>query len=420
MARRCVQFPGSPPGCDDAARWTHEVDLAAVEFADARRIAPGWWVRGRAFLPSIEPSVPLRLIDAPLGWPAMDSRPHEVQELRSVGFLMGSLERVEVGPLQVIYGSDTDAEQMQELASRLSHALQRLPFDLGSPPVLIISAGTSNSRAAQHVDGALGLWGRFTDAEVFEELLQVWLRPAPIWLAGGLARVLRVFALGNNQDGRFEVERWYREHRASPPRRPLRESVGLSGGLAGALALFCADLALQRNGSSLIETLEDVELRSSEAVLQSLGDADALAAQRLRAQLEFRGVIDIMACLEPAGLQLVATVAPRIEGVHASRVLQANLRGDPPVVAARTRRFREGDQVVRVRGMPIASTSELSEALRGLKPREAFAVTVQRGEDLARVWLRLPRLPDEIPKRVVYFFEATEEGRSPTISFAPQ
>lgn len=222
----------------------------------------------------------------------------------------------------------------------------------------------------------------------------------PRWLRRGMGRygawlLAADLRRATPNDALHVLARAYERHRAAAQRRPIADGDDADG---GALALFCADLALRRAGSSLAEALAP----SPERFVERLADAHPEVARTLAARVAFRGVIDLDGCARPFGLRLVALRTNRLGPESRAQLFEGALVEGLVVRRAPAEgRLRAGDVLVRLGEVPIFADEDVDLALVGLEPGHRIASTWARGERLVRVSLPVPFGPTALGVRFV-------------------
>lgn len=303
------------------------------------------------------------------------------------------------------------------------------PNDLAPTPE---SRLESYERAAVAIEAWLGeprqrlLWSDDGDAGIpivqdapLPALIRAWLAGGPEWWTRGVSDYLAM--LIEHQAGALPSELAYDElldrytrHRHHPGESPST-AEGDAAADVGALVAFCVDVELRTQSTSLVEALR----QSGEGPLAP----DALQARIARAHPEIaarhagraarRGVIELDGCLRRGGLKLIAHHVPIVDPARLVRVGAL----DPETAEVRQRGpgpLRPGDVIRNVRGHAVRRAWDIVFYLRDLGGRHRFSVSVQRGEETIRTWLRMVVVDDDLPTRVRFTAvedpEADNEG----------
>ncbi len=258
-----------------------------------------------------------------------------------------------------------------------------------------------------------------TQDDPLPALIQAWLADAPEWWTRGLADYLAL--LIEHQAGALPSELAYDElldrytrHRQRPGESPPT-AEGSAAADVGALVAFCVDVELRTRSTSLVEALRQSGEGplDPERLLARIAHDHPEIATRHRGRSARRGVIELDGCLRRGGRKLIAHHVPLADPARLVRVGAL----DPDTAEVRERGpgpLRPGDIIRHVRGRAIRRAWDIVFYLRDLGGRHRFSVSVQRGEETIRTWLRMVAVDDELPTRVRFTAvedpEADNEG----------
>jgi len=246
-------------------------------------------------------------------------------------------------------------------------------------------------------------------------LVQAWLVAAPEWWNSGVADYLSL--LIRHQAGALPRELAYDElldrytrHRDRPGESPL-SAEGRAAADIGALVALCVDIELRTQSTSLPRALAQIDGGpiGPEALLDAIAADHPDIAARHRARATQRGVIELDGCLRRGGRKLIAHHVPIVDPARLLRVGAL----DPETAEVRERGrgpLRPGDVVQHVRGRAIRRAWDIVFYLRDLGGQHRFSVSVQRGEQVVRTWLRMVAVDDELPTEVR--FTAVEDDEA--------
>ena len=373
---RCIQL-GEREVCGHA-----ELEPGAL---GAQLLNDGWWLPATA-LAIEEAEVTFEIGDGVEGLGPLEGEPSAYLRPGEHTHRLGRLGWVELGP-----GERGPTPELR--VETYEHAATAMEGLLGAPRRRVLVGDDGDSGVPVAPEDALSA------------LAQAWLTPGPDWWTRGVADYLALLAA--HRAGALPGERAYAElmdryarHRDHPGESPATAEGQVAADL-GALVAFCADVELRIQRSSLVAVLQrsgDGPL-SPEALLGELGRQHPELGERHRGRVARRGVIDLDGCLRRAGRQLLAHHVPRVDP---ARLLGVGAL-DPATVEVRERGsgpLRPGDVVRFVRGRAIRHAADIVFHLRDLAGRHRFSVSVQRGEDTIRTWLRMVPLGEDLPTDV--------------------
>ena len=291
-------------------------------------------------------------------------------------------------------------------------ALARARDLLGEPrhPVLLLDGALSSLDEA-----VVAVPGR---RHPLAAVLQAWLAGPPWWRQGLGAHLALVLRRGGGEleepDAWSELMVRYHRHRRAPNESP-RTATGQTAEDVGALVAFCLDVELARADRSLVAELRRAD-GPADLVARIAHDEPELA-QRHRARVARRGVMDLDACLTLAGSRLVAHEVPV---VAPARLLQVGAldEEEAAVTATGSGPLRAGDVIRHVRGLAVRHAWDIVFYLRDLQGRHRFSVSVQRGDRTIRAWLRMVTLDDDLPATVRFSAEPDQELQGDANPFA--
>ena len=328
-----------------------------------------------------------------------------VSDLRAALFAPFAITRiVTAGSLHVHLGAPDEAslDRLEALLNAASAAAFARFGELAGP-IAIAWAPSPDPSDARPILGAR--WTLLTRADLpvsaanlpsmLETLAASVAHPTdatadvPRWLRRGMGRygawlLAADLRRADASDALHVIARAYERHRAATEARPIAEGEDADG---AALALFCADLMLRRSGRSIADALAP----SPESFTTRLADAHPELARSLAAQVAFRGVIDLDACVRPFRLRVVALRTNQLGTAARTQLFEgATVEGLVVRRAPADVRLRVGDVLVRLGQVPILADEDVDLALVGTEPGHRIASTWSRGERLVRVSLPVP------------------------------
>ena len=402
----------------------------------------GWFLNGRAFLPSVHVVLPdgkekevdmeaALSLKVPAGHDLVSSvatgsgpwTAPSLGELRNALYYSGKFNRAAAGSGDVrvdLVSSDFGEVQLGILGAMTGFTLKagtRLLGPLPKERLLIIY-----DRDAERAGGVVGkgislLHDQSPSPEmsspmgivIVHELMHLWNRGDAWWLNEGLTRYLElVFSLRLDRATPEEATRRLLElnekYRASAPKQSVEKATELEAYSAGALYCFCLDVELRRAGRSLFEVHRRArKAAGSGRVLSVAGFFDAMkalapeVAEGAKKQMSAPGPIDLAPCLRRAGFRIQRKPA-RLLSAKALAVDVMKIRGHDLRTSKVLRTFDDselesGDRITHVNGKLVSSFTDINHVVSKLGPGSAVNLTLLRANKKVALALKMPRLP---------------------------
>ncbi len=402
----------------------------------------GWFLNGRAFLPSVHVVLPdgkekevdmeaTLSLKVPAGHDLVSSvaagsgpwTAPSLGELRNALYYSGKFDRAASGSGDVridLVSSDFGEVQLGILGAMTGFTLKAATRLLGPLPkkrLLIIY-----DRDAERAGGVVGkgislLYDRPPSPEmsspmgivIVHELMHLWNRGDAWWLNEGLTRYLElVFSLRLDRATPQEATRRLLElnekYRSSAPKQSVEKATELEAYSAGALYCFCLDMELRRAGRSLFA----VHRRARKAAgagraLSVAGFFDAMNAlapkvvEDAKKKLSAPGPIDLAPCLRRAGFRVQRKPA-QLLSAKALAVDVMKIRGHDLRTSKVLRTFddsplKPGDRITTVNGTVVSSFTDINHVVSKLAPGSAVKLSLLRESKRIALALKMPKLP---------------------------
>ncbi len=427
--------------------------------------ASGWFLNGRAMLPSIrivlgdgaEKELDLNAVMTltfPDGWASISSvgegagpewRADALSSLRNALYYAGTFARTEVrsGRSRVeVVSQDFSAAELKPLEELVSRTLAQGTTVLGELPeerlLLIYDRGTE--RAGGVVGrGVSLLYDRAPDARasspmgtvVVHELVHLWNRADAWWLNEGLTRYFEV-VLSLRIDGASPAEAGRRlanlasRYLATSSGASVAEARGGEAYAAGALFAFCVDVELRKHGSSLPAVHRRVRQAAgpgnalgADVFLRAIGETSAETLKVARRLFALPGPVDVVPCMKQAGYRVRSTtvssftaeaLALSVLGITSHDLETATVLRALPASA-----LKPGDVITQVGKRRVSSMDDVSEALATARTGTTVPLVVTRGQEEVTVRLVVPELPAQSRRRHVRIDVTGHPASSPLL-----
>ncbi|MCB9587615.1 MAG: hypothetical protein H6718_19590 [Polyangiaceae bacterium] len=418
----------------------------------------GWFLAGRAFIPTLKADGVLLDVATRLSFPhaeasdASGALPEAGREgttvaLRDAFYVFGesNVKNVVVNDrvFRVMSGDLTpDARLTALVRNTVTLASQQLgPLD--AHPRLV----TLNLRETVRAGGSVGYDTSVVGPAppegpdsrlgqiVIHELLHQWSQADVTWLSEGfthyfeLKAVSGVAALTSAQREARALERFLPElevYQLSVDGKPLREAQGNAAYAGGAMLAFCLDVELVKVGSSLeavYRAARDGGRGTTEKRFREAMAKFPKVTQRLDELLAVSDAFPLTDCLERSGAKVTRTeyqgMEPRDLALNVLKVSGFNVWDTLVENTPEASKFEPGDQILTLNGNTAQPFALLPWMLRSVRGGQRFRVVVQRGETTESLDLVMPKLdPKQRPKRVHLSPDATAEASTPLLSWA--
>ncbi|MEZ4234034.1 MAG: hypothetical protein R3B89_32975 [Polyangiaceae bacterium] len=400
------------------------------------RTSVGWFLAGRAFIPTLKADgklldVRMRLtfphdevVDAFGALPG-DGRVMNNRDLRDAFYILGPVRQKALGAagttFQLTTGDVSSFFGLEALVRDTAGFAADQLGELSARPRLMAfhTRGTRGGGVVGYDTSLIGPevprqpsspLGRIT----VHELLHQWSRSDTVWLSEGFTRYFELKALAALEAreaaiSETEVLDWlgdeYDVHAMESQGKPLAELSGNAAYAGGAMLAYCLDVDLTRAGASLESVYAAARQKSPEPGASESEFRAALARYaelpaRLDELLAQPEAFPLGECyrrdqIEPRtstyrGLELrdLALEVLKITGFNVNDTLVERV--------AEGSRFAPGDSVLEVAGEPIRGMRQVPWALRNTTSGQRFKVRVRRGDGELELTLAFPKLDPSV------------------------
>lgn len=438
-----VSASGTPP--ELALDIAYTVDLSHEQAGPRNgidevpfRTTTGWFLAGRAFIPTLKADGVLLDVGARLSFPhaeasdAFGAVPEAGREgttvaLRDAFYVLGESNEkhvvVDGRVFRVMSGDLTPDSKLRGLVRNTATLATRHLGPLDNHPRLV----TVNLRDSVRAGGSVGYDTSVVGPEppesarqrigqiLIHELLHQWSQADVAWLSEGFTHYFELKAVnavdGSAQTQALALERFLPElevYQLSSDGKPLREAQGNAAYAGGAMLAFCVDVELSKAGSSLEAVYRSArgegrgttEERFREA-LNKYPSASARMDELLAVGSDF----PLSECLEQSRADVTLTEYQGMEmrdlALNVLKVSGFNVWDTLVESTPEGSKFERGDQLLKLHDSAEPPFAQLPWVLRKLRAGQHFKAVVQRGDTTETIDLVMPKLdPKQRPKRV--------------------